>query len=77
MKARASWNTWSSTPTATGCSPPAATRDGFLLVCDPAAKKVLAQIKVPMYVHDLALNESSDRAYAVGHHKIALLELKN
>ena len=51
--------------------------DGFLLLCDPAAKKVLSQIKVPMYVHDLALNETGDRAYTVGHQKIALLELKN
>jgi WD40 repeat protein len=51
--------------------------DGFLLVCDPAAKKVHAQIKVPMYVHDFDLNESSDRVYAVGHHKIAILDLKN
>ncbi len=51
--------------------------DGFLLVCDPAAKKVLAQIKVPMYVHDFELNEGSDRVYAVGHHKIAIFELSN
>ena len=51
--------------------------DGFLLFCDPAAKKVLSQIKVPMYVHDFALSEDSTRVYAVGHHKIALCELKN
>ena len=51
--------------------------DGFLMVCDHSAKKVLSQMKVPMYVHDLALNEGSDRIYAVGHQKLALLELKN
>jgi WD40 repeat protein len=51
--------------------------DGFFLFCDPAAKKVVSQIKVPMYVHDFDLNESCDKAYAVGHHKVALLELKH
>ena len=30
-----------------------------------------------MYVHDFALNEDSDRVYAVGHHKIAVFALKN
>ncbi len=51
--------------------------DGFFLLCDPTSRKVLSQIKVPMYVHDLALNEAGDRAYTVGHQKIALLELKS
>ena len=32
--------------------------DGFLLFFDPAGKKVLAQDKAPMYVHDFALNEA-------------------
>jgi WD40 repeat protein len=50
--------------------------DGFFLFCDPAARKVLAQVKVPMYVHDFDLNEGCQRAYTVGHHKIALLEWK-
>jgi WD40 repeat protein len=50
--------------------------DGFFIFCDPAAKKVIAQIKVPMYVHDFSFNESCGRAYTVGHHKIALMELK-
>jgi hypothetical protein len=49
--------------------------DGFFIFCDPAAKKVISQIKVPMYVHDFNLNESCERAYTVGHHKIALLKL--
>jgi WD40 repeat protein len=47
--------------------------DGFLLFCDPAGTKALAQAKAPMYVHDFALNEKSDTVYAVGHHRIALL----
>jgi WD40 repeat protein len=51
--------------------------DGFFLCCDPVARKVVAQIKVPMYVHDFELNEAFQRAYAVGHHKIALFELKS
>ena len=51
--------------------------DGFLLICDTAAKKVHAQIKVPMYVHEFALNEGNDRLYTVGHQKVALLELKH
>jgi WD40 repeat protein len=50
--------------------------DGFLLFCDPAARKVLAQAKAPMYVHDFALNEAHDKVYAVGHHKLAVLRLE-
>jgi WD40 repeat protein len=50
--------------------------DGFLLFCDADGKKVHAQAKAPMYVHDLALNEGYDRVYAVGHHKIAVLQLE-
>jgi WD40 repeat protein len=49
--------------------------DGFLLFCDPAGTKVLAQAKVPLYVHDFAANESRDRLFAVGHHKIAVIHL--
>jgi WD40 repeat protein len=49
--------------------------DGFLLFCDPAGTKVLAQAKVPMYVHDFAANEASDRLFAVGHRKIAAIQL--
>ena len=43
---------------------------------DLAAKKTLAQEKAPMYVHDLALDESSDTIYAVGHHKIVVFGMK-
>jgi WD40 repeat protein len=50
--------------------------DGFLLFCDPAGKKSFAQVKAPMYIHDFAPNEAHDRVYAVGHHKIALLQLE-
>jgi WD40 repeat protein len=47
--------------------------DGFLLFCDLASKKVITQQKVPMYVHDLALSEESDKVFAVGHQKLAIL----
>jgi WD40 repeat protein len=49
--------------------------DGFLLFCDVAAKKVITQQKVPLYVHDLALNEQIDKIYAVGHHKVVVVAL--
>jgi WD40 repeat protein len=50
--------------------------DGFLLFSDPAGKKSLAQVKSPMYIHDFAATEAHDRLYAVGHHKIALIQLE-
>jgi WD40 repeat protein len=52
-------------------------KDGFLVFFDVAAKKVLAQDKASMYVHDIALNEKADTIYAVGHHKIAVLGMKD
>jgi len=52
-------------------------KDGFLTFFDLAAKKVLAQEKAPMYLHDLALNEKGDTIYAVGHHKIVVLGMKD
>jgi hypothetical protein len=51
--------------------------DGFLLFCDVATKKVITQQKAPMYVHDLALDEGCDRIYSVGHHRIAILAMKD
>ena len=49
--------------------------DGFLLFCDAGGERALAQAKVPMYVHDFVLDEAGHRAYAVGHHKVALLQI--
>jgi len=49
--------------------------DGFFLFCGPDAKKVLSQVKVPMYVHDIDLNKDGNQVYAAGHHKVALLGL--
>ena len=39
---------------------------------DLAAKKVLAQEKTPMYVHDLAMNETGDTIYSAGHKRVVL-----
>jgi WD40 repeat protein len=50
--------------------------NGFFLFCDPGARKVISQVKFPNYVHDFKLNEASDQAYTVGHHKIALVEFQ-
>ena len=47
-------------------------KDGFLMFFDVGAKKTLAQEKSPMYVHDLAMKESGDTIYAVGHRKVAV-----
>ncbi len=49
--------------------------DGFVAFFDLAAKKIIAQEKVPLYIHDFELNEESDTAYAVGHKKIAVLSM--
>jgi WD40 repeat protein len=51
-------------------------KDGFLTFFDLTSKKVLAQEKVPMYVHGAALNETGDTIYTVGHRKIAVLGMK-
>ena len=64
------------TPRATGCSPAGGgDKDGFLMFFDLAAKKVLAQEKTPMYVHDLALNETGDTIYSAGHKRVVLFSM--
>jgi WD40 repeat protein len=50
---------------------------GFFLFYDLATKKTLAQEKAPMYIHDAALNETSDTIYAVGHRKVAVFGIKD
>jgi WD40 repeat protein len=47
--------------------------DGFITFFDLAGKKIVAQEKVPMHVHDVALNDEADTVYAVGDKKIAVL----
>jgi WD40 repeat protein len=50
-------------------------KDGFLMFYNVAAKKSLAQEKAPMVIHDLTLNEASDKIYAVGHRKIVVFSM--
>ncbi len=47
--------------------------DGFMMAFDLAARKILAQEKMPMHIHDIALNEAADTVFAVGTKKIAVL----
>ena len=45
---------------------------GFLIFFDLAdSKKSVRDEKAPMHVHSIAVNESGDAIYAVGHGKIA------
>lgn len=50
--------------------------DGFLLFFDLKAKSVIAQEKVKMHVHDVALDTSSKSLVAAGHGKILVYEMK-
>ena len=48
---------------------------GFFKFFDLENKKIIKQDKAPMHIHELALNETSDTIYAVGHGKIVVWEL--
>ncbi len=48
-------------------------KDGFCTFLDIDAGNVLAQERISMYVHDIALTEKGDAIYAVGHKKIVVL----
>jgi len=37
---------------------------------------MLHQATIPMHVHDLAFSEDHNTFYAVGHHKIAVMEIR-
>jgi WD40 repeat protein len=50
-------------------------KDGFLMFFDVAAKKTLAQEKTPMYLHDLAMNETGDSIYTAGHKRVVLFSM--
>jgi WD40 repeat protein len=51
--------------------------DGFFLFGDPSTRKIISQIKTPMYVHDFELSEGCERAYTAGHHKVSVFALKH
>ncbi len=50
--------------------------NGFVVFHDPARRAQIHQGNVPMHVHDAAVNEDGAMIYAVGHQKIAVLELR-
>jgi WD40 repeat protein len=50
--------------------------DGFLLFHDLKNKKILRAEKAPMHVHDVALNETGETLFAVGHNKVMSYEMK-
>jgi WD40 repeat protein len=50
--------------------------DGFVTFTNVETGKTIHQDKLPMHVHQLALNEAFDTLFAVGHHKIAVCEFK-
>jgi WD40 repeat protein len=50
--------------------------NGLVLFYDPARRTMLHQANVPMHVHDAAFNEDFTTLYAVGHNKVAVLELR-
>ncbi len=50
--------------------------DGFLMVIDPVAKKILKQEKVNFHVHDMAVVDDLQTLVLVGHNKAAIWEMK-
>lgn len=48
---------------------------GLLQLVDLKTRKYLHDDKAPMHVHDVALNETSDRLYAVGHDVVCVWTL--
>ncbi len=50
-------------------------KDGFIVFIDPAGKKILGQEKVAMYIHDISPADLGATLYAVGHRKVAVLDV--
>lgn len=50
--------------------------NGLVMFHDVARRASIHQGNVPMHVHDAVLNEDGNQIYAVGHQKIAVLELR-
>jgi WD40 repeat protein len=51
--------------------------EGFLIVLDADAKKVLRQEKAGMHVHDAVMSENAETLVLAGHNKIAVYEMKS
>ena len=49
--------------------------EGYLVFLDPATRKAVKEEKVPMHVHDFALDEDAEDVYFVGHNRIAVYKL--
>ena len=50
--------------------------DGFVLFFDLNAKKAIKQEKMPVHLHDVALNEAGDTLYLAGHGRLIVCDLK-
>src|SRR5262249_12889071 len=50
--------------------------NGIVMFYDTTRRSMIHQGAVPMHVHDAAFNEDVTSLYAVGHNKIAVLELR-
>lgn len=50
--------------------------DGFALFFDLKANKAIKQEKMPVHLHDVALNESGDTLYLAGHGRLMVYEMK-
>ena len=50
--------------------------NGLFMMYDPSRKAMMNTGNVPMHVHDAAGNEDGTKLYAVGHNKIAVLEVR-
>jgi WD40 repeat protein len=50
--------------------------DGFLFFVDLPKNRVRRQEKVPMHVHDVALDEQAETLYVAGHGRVLVYEMK-
>ena len=50
--------------------------EGFLAILDSGLKKAIKSEKVAMHVHDAVTSENAETLIAVGHHKVAIYEMK-
>ncbi len=50
--------------------------NGFIMFYDTTRRSMIHQGNIPMHVHDLAFNEDFTALYAVGHQRIAVMELR-
>ena len=50
--------------------------NGLVMFYDPGRRTMIHQGNVPMFVHDVAFNEDHTTLYAVGHQRIAVMELR-